>query len=181
MGAWSWIARYILVVVAALLLGLGIGELAVFKQTMLGNAKLSAAVLARFLGYGGALAVFWMLGLRAAGQLRGSAGPAASLGFLVLPLATLIVLGAGYDVLLALVGPFLGAAHRQLYNWIFVLGISGCAVWLVVSLHQSAEGIVELAKTLRPHVRAPGRACAACGAQLALAAKFCAACGKAAD
>jgi hypothetical protein len=47
-----------------------------------------------------------------------------------------IVLSAGYDVVLAILRPFLSAAAKDVYNWIFVLGITECAVWLVVALYQ---------------------------------------------
>jgi hypothetical protein len=86
MRSWTWIGRYALVLLAAVLLGAAIGELPVFKQTTLGTPKLPAAALARFLGYGGALVIFALLGQRAAGQLRRSGNDTAHLAFLLLPL-----------------------------------------------------------------------------------------------
>ena len=156
MRSWTWIARYALVLLVALLLGAALAELSVFKQTTLGTPKLTAAAAARFLGYSGALIVFWILGRRAALQLRSAGGGSAHLGHLILPLTTLVVLSAGYDVVLAILRPFLSATAKDVYNWIFVLGITGCAVWLVVALYQHAEGMVELLKALqvrRPQTR----------------------------
>ncbi len=72
MRSWTWIGRYALVLLAAVALGAAIGELTVFKTTTLGTPKLSAAAFAKFLGYGGALVVFALLGQRAASQLRAS-------------------------------------------------------------------------------------------------------------
>ncbi|HTL92674.1 MAG TPA: hypothetical protein VL176_10015, partial [Steroidobacteraceae bacterium] len=112
MRSWTWIARYALVLLAALLLGAELAELSVFKQTTLGTPKLTASAAARFLGYSGALIVFWILGRRAALQLR-NAGGCAHLGYLVLPLTTLIVLSAGYDVVLAILRPFLSATAKD--------------------------------------------------------------------
>jgi hypothetical protein len=174
MRSWTWIARYALVLLAALLLGAELAELSVFKQTTLGTPKLTASAAARFLGYSGALIVFWILGRRAALQLR-NAGGCAHLGYLVLPLTTLIVLSAGYDVVLAILRPFLSATAKDVYNWIFVLGITACAVWLVVALYQHAEGMVELLKALQ--VRRPSTNCTSCGATLPKDAKYCALCG----
>lgn len=181
MGSWSWIGRYALVLLVAVLLGAAIGELTVFKQTTLGTPKLPAAALARFLGYGGALVIFWMLGQRAATELRRSGGGAAQLGFLVLPLATLIVLSVGYDIGLAILRPFLGSGHKQVYNWLFVLGISASALWLVLALYQRSEGLIELLKVARAHAQPTGRKCESCGAALPDEAKFCAACGRGAS
>ena len=179
MGSWTWIGRYALVLVAALLLGIGIAELTVFKQATLGTPKLSAAALARFLGYAGALAIFWMLGHRMARQFRTLSGVAAHTGFLILPLTTLIALSAGYDILLVILRPFLSPWFKDVYNWIFVLAITGSALWLVVALYRHSEGIIELLKA-RPRARLPRRKCQSCGAGVPEEAKFCAACGKAA-
>jgi len=174
MRSWTWIGRYALVLVAAALLGAAIGELPVFKQTTLGTPKLPAAALARFLGSGGALVIFALVAQRAASQLRRSEDSMAHLAFLLLPLTGLIVLSLGYDILLAILHPFLGAAHKNLYNWLFVLGISACAVWLVAALYRHSEGLIEL---LRAVPRAPAEKCDACGTALHEHARFCAACG----
>jgi len=179
MGTWTWVGRYALVLAAALLLGTTIAELTVFKQTMLGTPKLSASALARFLGYGGALIIFWIIGRRTELQLRAGQGGGAHLGYLILPLVTLIVLSAGYDVVLAMLRLFLSATAKDVYNWVFVLGITACAVWLVVALYRHAEGIVELLKAMRLRTRSSSISCASCGAAMAGDAKFCAACGKA--
>jgi len=112
MGSWKWTARYAVVLVVAVLLGAAIAELSVFKQTMLGTPKLSASAAARFLGYGGALVIFWILGRRVAQQLCASESHRRAVGFLVLPLVTLIVLSAGYDVVLAILRPFLSATAK---------------------------------------------------------------------
>jgi hypothetical protein len=177
MGSWKWTVRYAVVLVVAIALGAAIAELPVFKQTMLATPKLSAAALAKFLGYGGALTVFWILGWRAAQQLRSSEGDRAHAGFLVLPLTTLIVLSIGYDVVLAILRAFFTPAAKDIYNWLFVAAITACAIWLVVALYQHAEGIVELLRGLRRRKHASR--CAACNAPVSGDASFCAACGKA--
>jgi hypothetical protein len=178
MGSWSWMIRYAVVLLVAVLLGTAIAELPVFKVTTLGTPKLPASALARFLGYGGALVIFWLLGQRTAMELRRLGGGAAQLGFLILPLATLIVLSAGYDIGLAILRPFLGTGYKNGYNWLFVLGISASALWLVVALYQRSEGLVELLKVARAHVPTVGRKCESCGTVLPDEAKSCTACGK---
>jgi hypothetical protein len=178
MRSWTWIGRYALVLLAAALLGAAIGELPVFEQTTLGTPKLPAAALARFLGYGGALVIFVLIGHRAAGQLRSYGNGTAHRAFLLLPFTTLIVLCVGYDVVLAVLHPFFSTAHKNLYNWLFVLGISASAVWLVAALYRHSEGLVELFNPTHP--RPAPVSCESCGAALHDQAKFCAACGKAA-
>ncbi len=177
MRSWTWIGRYGLVLLAAALLGAAIGALPVFKQTTLGTPKLPAAALASFLGYGGALVIFALIGQRAAAQFRRSANGTAHLAFLLLPLTALIVLSVGYDIVLAILHPFLSPAHKDLYNWLFVLGISASAVWLVAALHRHSEGLVELVRMAR---QPPSGSCESCGAALDERARFCAECGKAA-
>jgi hypothetical protein len=180
MESWKWIGRYALVLLVAVLLGGAIGELTVFKQTTLGTAKLSAAALSRFLGYGGALVIFWVLGQRTGSQLRRSGGGAAHLGFLMLPLTTLIVLSIGYDIALAILRPFLSSSQKDVYNWVFVLGISAAAVWLVVALYRHSEGLIDVLKPARLRAQQSSKLCESCGAALPAEAKFCTACGKAA-
>ncbi len=178
MQSWKWIARYAVVLVVTLLLGAAIAELSVFRQTTLGTPRLPASALARFLGYGGALIVFWILARRIALQLR-SSEHVRPVGLLMLPLASLIVLCAGYDAVLAILRPFLSAPNKDVYNWMFVLSITACAIWLVASLYRRAEEIVDLLKTLRWSARTPGSTCQFCSTALPGHARFCAGCGKA--
>jgi len=180
MGSWTWLGRYALILLAAIALGAGIAELTVFKQTTLWTPRLTAAALARFLGYGGALVILWMIGERTGRQLRGPAAGTAHLGILVLPLSTLVALSVGYDILLAVLRPFLAPSMKDGYNWAFVLAITASAVWLVVALYRHAEGLIELLRAVPMSVR-PARQCASCGARLSSKAKFCATCGKATD
>jgi len=175
---WTWVGRYVLVLVIALVLGGVIGELELFKQTVLGTPKLTAAMLARFLGYGGALVLFWLMAKRAAGQFRDQGGKTAFLSFIVLPLATLVVATIAYSVLLIVLKPFLDPGLRNLYNWLFVLGITVSALWLVVALFHHSEPFIEVFKSGAAKSGAK-QACKKCGAPVPAGAKFCTACGAA--
>ena len=42
---WTWLSRYVLVIVVALVLGGAIGEFSLFKQSTLGTPKLTASAL----------------------------------------------------------------------------------------------------------------------------------------
>jgi len=177
---WGWVSRYVLVIVVALVLGGIIGELPLFKQTTLGTPKLNASALAQFLGYGGALLLLWLLGRKASEQFRD--GPRTSfLSYIILPLVTLIVVAAAYSVLLTILRPFLDAGPRNIYNWIFVLGITASALWLGIASFQHSEPLADLFKSDRPSAApsAVTQSCRACGAEMATGANFCPVCGAA--
>src|SRR3954465_13385704 len=110
---WAWITRYVFVVGIALIMGGAIGAFSLFKQTTLGTPKLTASGLVQFMGYGGALLLFWLLGRKAAEQFRSNEGRAAFLSYIVVPLVTLIVVAGAYTVLLTILRPFLEAGPRN--------------------------------------------------------------------
>lgn len=164
---WAWMSRYVLVIVISLVLGGVIGELALFKQTTLGTPKLTASALVQFMGYGGALLLLWLLGQRAAKRFRDGRGKAAFLSFIIVPLVTLIVVAGAYTVLLAVFRPFLDAGLRNIYNWVFILGITASALWLAVALFHHSEPLVDLFRSEGAD-RSDSEAdkCRSCGAPL---------------
>ena len=179
---WAWISRYVLVIGIALIMGGAMGAFSLFKQTTLGTPKLTASALVQFMGYGGALLLFWLLGQKAAEQFRKSEGRAEYLSYIVIPLVTLIVVAGAYTVLLTILRPFLDPGPRNVYNWIFVIGITASAVWLAIALFQHSEPIIELfrpADAIPPQVEM--QKCGGCGASLPIAANFCQVCGKRQD
>jgi len=58
---WSWVGRFVAVIVVALILAAAIGSMDLFAKTFVISGKLSAAHLVRFLGYSTALGALWML------------------------------------------------------------------------------------------------------------------------
>jgi threonine/homoserine/homoserine lactone efflux protein len=142
---WGWLIRYVLVIVVALILGAAIGELDLFTKTALGapKLKLTAANLARFLGYGSALTLLWLLAERAARELRSQDGWKRPVSFFVVPLATLIVVPAAHQILLLVFGGLIGPDLRKIYDWIFILGTTVSAIWLAVAMFQHLESLVE--------------------------------------
>lgn len=149
----TWLIRYIVVIVVALILAAAIGELELFKRTAIGAAKLklTAARLAQFLGYGAALTLLWLLAQRAAQELQSQGGWKRPASFFVVPLATLIVIPAAHQILLLVFGGLIAGDLRQIYDWIFILGTTAAAVWLAVALFQHLEPLLE-------ELRARGRA-----------------------
>lgn len=146
----AWWIRYLLVIVVTLILGTALGELSFFQKTHLGFLKLAAANLVRFLGYGSALMLLWLLARRAAHELAGQGGWKTHASHFVLPLVTVIIVPATQPVLLLVLGGLLGPDPRKIYDWLFILGTLGAAIWLVLSLYQHLEPLLDSLREQNP-------------------------------
>jgi hypothetical protein len=124
----------------ALLFSLVLGQVPLFRNTMVG--KLHASDLVQFVGYGGALVVAWL------GARRLAKTPPESWKWLlpfqgmVLPLATLVTASAAYGVTLFVAEPFLGKSGKTVYNWIFIAAIVCSCVWCIVGWLRHCAPIV---------------------------------------
>ncbi len=139
----AWWIRYLLVIVVTLVLGAALGELTFFQKTSIDLLKLTAANLVRFLGYGSALGLLWLLGQRAAQELKNRGSWQVQASHFVLPLATVVIVPAAHPVLLLVLGGLLGTELRKIYDWLFILGTLAAAIWLVLSLYQHLEPLLE--------------------------------------
>src|SRR3990172_6391266 len=182
MRAWGWAVQYGTALFLALVLGALLGSIPLFKETIPGTGRLTASDIVQFLGYGTALLMLWMGARRAATQIPEDGRGLSFLGRIVVPLTTLIVVSVGYKVLLVLVGPFLDQAGTSIYNWVFVLGIIGAALWLILAAYRSSLPLMEAlpgvgrARQAAPPEASP--ACPQCGATVAAGIKFCGQCGQ---
>jgi hypothetical protein len=140
---WIWVGKYIFVIVVALVLGVVLGNLALFRAATLGSPRLTAAALARFIAYGGALGLLWLLGKRASEQLRDAGGGAASLATPLISLATLIVVPSAYAVLMQLIRPFVSRDLRPFIDWTFIVGTIAAAIWLVWALFTTSDALLQ--------------------------------------
>ncbi len=141
---WRWTIRYGVVIVLALVLATALGEMTLFSNTKLGKTGLNAARIVQFLGYGGALLVFWLLAQRAA-ELIPSQDPRFNLiKNILVPVATLIVVACGQAVLLLVLGPLMSRAWHQAYNWIAVSAIVLSAAWLLAALFTGSSSLAPL-------------------------------------
>jgi spore maturation protein SpmA len=143
MNNWIWIGKFLIVIAAALVLGEVLGSLELFRSATFGSAKVTAGSLVRFFAHAGALVLMWLLGQRLAQQIRALGGGMARLADPVLALITLIVTASAYVVLIKFSAPFLGEGVRTLLDWTFILGILAAAVWLVWTLFQNSEAVME--------------------------------------
>ena len=158
---WFWLVRYAGVIVFALVLAAALGEMELFKTTRLGKSGFNAARVAQFLGYGGALLVFWMLAQRAAAMISRDDQRWKVVRCLLVPLATLIVVACAHSVVLLIAGPLMSKAWLPAYNWTFIAGIMLSAVWLVAALFTGSASLEPLfggRKLARGHDRLESRA-----------------------
>jgi hypothetical protein len=141
---WSWLVRYVVVIVLALILAAALGEMDLFKTTRFGKSGINAARLVQFLGYGGALLFLWLLAQRAA-DLMPSGDPRWKIAkSTLLPVATLIVVAAGQAVLRLLLGPVMNKAWHQGFNWLAITLIILAAAWLIAALFTGSSSLAPL-------------------------------------
>jgi hypothetical protein len=172
---WWWVVPYSVAVLLALVLASVLGNFPIFRHTFLPATKLSAADLVGFIGYGGALLLFWIVGKRTALHLDKSPAAVAFLRPVVMPTVMLIVLSIGYYVVLLVAGPFLGKSGQALYDWIFIVGLIAASFWLTMSWLQYSAPLLESAA--KPVTLIPQISCPRCNALLINAAKYCGECG----
>jgi hypothetical protein len=141
---WMWLLRYLVVIVLALILAAALGEMELFKTTRFGKSGFNAARVAQFLGYGGALLVFWLLARRVAGMISHEDERWKLVKSILVPLATLIVVACAHSVLLLILGPLMSKAWLPAYNWTFIAGIILSAVWLVAALFTGSSSLEPL-------------------------------------
>jgi len=140
---WILVGRYVAVIVTSLLLALALGSMDLFQQTPVVRGRLDAADVVRFLGYGGALVVFWLTVQRLTIILAQLGGRWGALTHVVLPLGSLITVSAAYSVLLIVLGPLMGAGAKSIYNWLFIIATLAIAGWLIVAMFNQSSSLTE--------------------------------------
>jgi eukaryotic-like serine/threonine-protein kinase len=147
-ASWFWIGKYLVVIVAALVLGSTLAALEPFRSAEIGSAHIGAGALVRFIAHCGALSLLWALGFRHSRQLRGVSGPSRHLADTVLALITLIVVASAYGVLLHFIAPMLAADVKPFIDWLFIVGILAAALWLLWVLFTDSEKVIEAVGSL---------------------------------
>lgn len=141
---WNWVIRYVVVLVLAAVITATLGEMALFKAAKFGKSGVNAAHLAQFLGYGGALFVFWLLAQRVASLLDRKDPRWSVFKSILLPLATLVVVACGQAVMLLVLGPLMSKAVQQGYNWVAVTAIILSAAWLLAALLTGSSSLAPM-------------------------------------
>jgi hypothetical protein len=153
---WNWLVRYGVVIIVALLLAALLGSMDLFIKTRMITKGLTASHLARFLGFGGALVVLWLAAYRATMLLRSMDGARVRiLEALLLPLATLVVVASAHPLFLLITSPLMDKSLREIFDWVFIAGIVGCAAWLLIAIFNESNTRTESAASTR--VRGKGQ------------------------
>jgi hypothetical protein len=142
MKPWGWMVQYGVGMLLALILAALLGSIPLFRQTALAGTGLKAAHLVQFIGYGGALLLCWLLGRRIAVNPPFTGAWIPCVRELVMPVTALIVSAGAYPVALLVLKPFFNSTARSLYNWVFVLGMTGVAIWLTTAWFVKAAPLV---------------------------------------
>ena len=143
MKKWGWLVQYGGTIILALGFGALLSQVPLFYETTLGTTKLRASQGVQFLGFAGALIVFWQLGRRTSNELSPLVPNLRFLCPVIMPVTTLIVLTASHPVAGLVLHPFLGKSHKIMYNWLFVLGIVSAALWVVIAWYVKAAPLLQ--------------------------------------
>jgi hypothetical protein len=147
---WGWAGKYVIVIIASLMLGLVLGNLALFKGATLGNPKLTAALLVEFIAHTAALVLLWMLGWQTAEQMRASGARMTVVATIVVALVSLVITAVGYVVLADFIDPFISRSVKQAVDWVFILGVVAAAGWFTLALFAGADDLIAVMRdTLR--------------------------------
>ena len=139
----GWLLQYGVAILLALVLSTMLGSLTLFRQVSLGDTQITASRLVQFLGSGSALVMLWLLGQRMVLELPAAGRSAAITRVMATPGMTLIAALLGYRVFLILGEPLLDTTGRAIYDWVFVSGIIGAALWVVLAWLQKAAPLME--------------------------------------
>jgi hypothetical protein len=182
MKTWTWAVRYGMAILLAIILGAILGSISLFEEATIATTGLTASDIVRFLGYGIALLLLWVLARQATTQFPQDVKVFSFLRLIIIPLATLIVVILAYSVVLLLLNPFLQETGMTIYNWVFTLGIVGAALWLAISIYRNSTLLIEafavLKKTGQSVSKKNSFLCPKCGVSVAAGMKFCNQCGQ---
>jgi hypothetical protein len=131
MKARKWMMEYGVAMILAILCAVVLGHLPLFREATMG--KLHASDLVQFIGYGGAMVLAWFGARQLAAEPPDDWKWLMPYRGLILPVATLAMVGLAYGVLLYACEPFLSKSGKEVYNWMFVVGIVAACAWLIVT------------------------------------------------
>lgn len=145
-NGWSWMGKYVLGIFAALVLGVILGSLTLFKGATLGMPNLTAATLVQFIAHATALLTFALLSRRLAVKLRAGGQRFAAVADIAIAFMTLALVGVGYIVLSKFINPFTAHDVKQVINWIFIVSIVAAATWTGWALFNGGDALMAALK-----------------------------------
>ena len=139
----GWLGYAALMAVTAAL-GIGIGALPAFRESVLIDGRLSAAALAQLLGASGAVVFAWLLGRDLARRLSARSAAHAALYAVLMPVVSVTALAVAYALAHWLLAPVLESAQVAAAAWAFLLAICACAIWLSMAIFSHADALRQL-------------------------------------
>ncbi|MCC6139378.1 MAG: hypothetical protein IT389_02040 [Nitrospira sp.] len=143
----TWMMQYGVAILLSCAFALILGQVPLFRETAVG--KLTASDLVQFLGYGGAIVLAWLGARQAAADASEDWKWLAPYRALILPVTTLVTMILAYGVLLLVGGPFLNKFAKEIYNWIFIVGIVAAIAWLIATWMRTCAPLVVAAAPRR--------------------------------
>ena len=143
MKKYGWLVQYGVTMMLALGFGALLSQVPLFQETSLGTSKLRASQCVQFLGFAGALVVLWQFGQCLAGKLPSVAPNMRFFSPMVIPCISLMILVASHPVGGLILNPLLGKPGKGIYNWMFVIGIVGAALWVVLAWYAKAAPLLQ--------------------------------------
>ena len=140
MKARRWMMEYGVAMILAVLCAVILGHLPLFREASVG--KLRASDLVQFIGYGGAMVLAWSGARQLAAEPPDDWKWLMPYRALILPVTTLVMVGLAYGVLLYACEPFLSKSGKEIYNWMFVIGIIAACAWLIMTWVQKCAPLV---------------------------------------
>lgn len=131
MKARVWMMEYGVAMLLTFLFAAVLGQIPLFRETSVG--KLQASDLVQFIGYGGAMVIAWFGARQLWAEPPDDWKWLIPYRALILPVATLAMVGLAYSVLLYVCEPFLSKSGKAIYNWMFVTGIIAACIWLIMT------------------------------------------------
>ena len=147
MKARKWVMEYGVAMILAVCCAVILGHLSLFREATVG--KLHASDLVQFIGYGGAIVLAWFGARQLSDEPPEDWKWLVPYRALILPVTTLVIVGLAYQVLLYACEPFLGKGGKDVYNWVFVVGLIACCVWLIMTWLQKCAPQVASMETRR--------------------------------
>ncbi|MGH7233062.1 MAG: hypothetical protein ACREJU_17145, partial [Nitrospiraceae bacterium] len=135
--------QYTVAILLALACGPLLGSVPLFTHTVIGGVGLRTSHALSIIGVSGALLMLWLLSHRAARQIPEDGKGLTFARAILPPLATVILVFIGYQMLLLLDGPVFGARERSVYRSGYLVGIMGAAAWLTLTWVRNAGALTK--------------------------------------
>lgn len=139
---WGWAGPYVMTIVWTLLLGMLLSRVPLIKQSLLGHTTLAVSQIIRTVSYAGALFMICMLSFRTTRELPDDGAALSFFRGILRPLTALLVLFAGYKIVLGPDAALSRSTNTLTAHWTMVLGMAAAAFWLTVSWVRHSDALI---------------------------------------